>query len=83
MAREDTSVDESLAVAHVDEFRAIFQLITERRARTSQIVNSEVLASAWEIGAYVSERLNSACWGSKTVTQLSEYLRTQEPKLRG
>ena len=51
--------------------------------RASQAVNNEVLASAWEVGAFISEKLKSANWGSKTVIQLSEYLRTQEPKLRG
>jgi hypothetical protein len=31
----------------------------------------------------VSARLKNAAWGSKTVMQLSEYLRAQDPTLRG
>jgi hypothetical protein len=34
-------------------------------------------------GAYVSARLKNSAWGSKTVMQLSEYLRTQDPTLLG
>jgi predicted nuclease of restriction endonuclease-like (RecB) superfamily len=46
-------------------------------------VNNENLLTAWEVGAYVSERLKKSAWGSKTVMQLSEYLRAQDPTLRG
>jgi hypothetical protein len=38
---------------------------------------------AWEVGAFVSTRLKNSVWGSKTVKQLSEYLRMQDPTLRG
>jgi len=41
------------------------------------------LLAAWEIGAFVSARLKNSTWGSKTVMQLSEYLRAQDPTLRG
>ncbi|MDR1764900.1 MAG: PDDEXK nuclease domain-containing protein [Lachnospiraceae bacterium] len=70
-------------VCFENEFQELFDLISERRARASQAVNNEVLLSAWEVGAYVSERLKSARWGSKTVTQLSEYLRAHDPSMRG
>lgn len=46
-------------------------------------MNSENLLTAWEVGAFVSTRLKNSTWGSKTVKQLSEYLRMQDPTLRG
>ena len=41
------------------------------------------MQNAWEVGAYVSQRLAAEAWGSKTVTELAEYLRTRDPSLRG
>lgn len=37
----------------------------------------------WTVGAFVSERLKNAQWGSKTVEALSDYLKTRNPKRRG
>jgi hypothetical protein len=65
------------------EFQQIQGIISLHRSKALQAVNSENLHTAWEIGAFVSERLKNSIWGSKTVKQLSEYLRTQDPTLRG
>jgi len=67
----------------VNEFQQVHGIISLHRSRALQTVNNENLLAAWEIGAFVSERLNTSAWGSKTVTQLSEYLRAQDPTLRG
>jgi predicted nuclease of restriction endonuclease-like (RecB) superfamily len=66
-----------------EEFQQLFALIAARRERASQAVNNEQILNAWEIGAYVSQRLKAETWGSKTVTELAEYLRTRDPSLRG
>jgi len=65
------------------DFKQLFEIIKERRSRASRAVNNETLLSAWEIGSFISERMKSATWGSKTATQFSEFLRTQDPSLRG
>lgn len=39
--------------------------------------------SYWSVGAFVSARLKTAAWGSKTVEELSDYLKTRNPKRRG
>ena len=65
------------------EFQQVQGIISVRRSQALQIVNNENLLTAWEVGAFVSERLNNSAWGSKTVTQLSEYLRVQDPTLKG
>ena len=38
---------------------------------------------AWNVGGYVSAKIKSSEWGSKVVTELSEYLRTKDPNLKG
>ena len=67
----------------IQEFQHVHEIISTHRSRALQTVNNENLLSAWEVGAFVSERLKNSAWGSKTVTQLSEYLRSQDPTLRG
>ena len=65
------------------EFQQIQGIISLHRSRALQTVNNENLLTAWEVGAFVSDKLKNATWGSKTVMQLSEYLRVQDPTLRG
>ena len=65
------------------EFQYVQGIISSHRSRALQAVNSENLLAAWEVGAFVSARLKNSAWGSKTVMQLSEYLRAQDPALRG
>ena len=66
-----------------NEFQQVQGIISLHRLRASQTVNNENLRAAWEVGAFVSARLKNSAWGSKTVMQLSEYLRAQDPTLRG
>lgn len=70
-------------VVSTKEFQQVQEIISVRRSQALQTVNNESLLTAWEIGAFVSARLKNSEWGSKTVTQLSEYLRAQDPTLRG
>lgn len=65
------------------EFQQVQGIISLHRSRALQTVNNENLLTAWEVGAFVSARLKNSAWGSKTVKQLSEYLKTQDPTLRG
>jgi predicted nuclease of restriction endonuclease-like (RecB) superfamily len=65
------------------EFKQVQGIISLHRSQALQTVNNENLLTAWEVGAFVSDRLKNSVWGSKTVMQLSEYLRAQDPTLRG
>ena len=65
------------------EFQQVQGIISLHRSKALQTVNNENLLAAWEVGAFVSDRLKNSAWGSKTVMQLSEYLRAQDPTLRG
>ena len=65
------------------DFQQIQGIISLHRSKALQTVNNENLLAAWEVGAFVFDRLKKSTWGSKTVMQLSEYLRAQDPTLRG
>ena len=65
------------------EFQQVQGIISLHRRRALQTVNNENLLTAWEVGGFVSEKLKNSAWGSKTVMQLAEYLKVQDPSLRG
>ena len=67
----------------ITEFQQVQGIISLHRSNALQTVNNENLLTAWEVGSFVSARLKNSVWGSKTVKQLSEYLRVQDPTLRG
>ena len=64
-------------------FGEVVDIILQHRSRASKAVNEEMLLTAWSVGAYVSRKLKSEEWGSKVVTQLSEYIRSHRPDLKG
>lgn len=66
-----------------EQFREVKQIIDYHRHRVLRNVNEENIRLSWELGCYISSRLRNEAWGSKVVTQLSEYLRSQDPSLKG
>ena len=76
---------ESKNIIHSQEhqFGEVVDIILQHRSRASRAVNEEMLLTAWNVGSYVSGKLKSEEWGSKVVTQLSEYIRSHRPDLKG
>ena len=70
-------------VKYEQQFEEIRGIITMHRERALREVNEESLQMSWKVGRIVSDKLKSNEWGSKVVTQLSEYLRTKDPTLKG
>lgn len=65
------------------DFNKIISIINIHRQRALQEVNNNSLLIAWNVGGYISAKIKSSEWGSKVVTELSEYLRQQDPSLKG
>ena len=65
------------------QFGEVVGIILQHKGRASKAVNNELLLSAWYVGGYVSAKLKSEEWGSKVVTQLSEFIRSQYPEIKG
>ncbi len=65
------------------QFAEVVDIIAQHRSHASRVVNEDTLLTAWQVGAYVSDKLKSAEWGSKVVTMLSEYIRSQRPDFKG
>ncbi len=65
------------------QFGEVIDIILKHKSRASRAVNEELLLTAWHVGGYVSAKLKSEEWGSKVVSQLSEYIRSQRPDIKG
>lgn len=66
-----------------EDFAQVLQIIELRRSQAVQAVNQASLLTAWDVGAFVSDRIKNAQWGAKVVQQLAEYIHTQNPTLKG
>lgn len=74
----------SNAATPVDRnFDEIVAIIQNARQRASQAVNTELIELYWQVGAYISRKLELAEWGDAVVTQLAEHLARTQPGLRG
>lgn len=65
------------------QFSYVDSIINRHRTSAIATLNMESLLTAWEVGQFISERLKSAQWGSKVVSDLADYLKRQNPKRRG
>ncbi len=64
-------------------FQEIVNMIDMRKNNAYKKVNEELILLYWEIGKYVSEKISCNEWGSKTVENLSIYIKEKYPTLRG
>ena len=76
-------MDSNIILSQEQQFDEVINIILQHQSRASRAVNEETLLMAWNVGGYVSHKLKSEEWGSKVVIQLSEYIRTKQPKLKG
>ncbi|MGC5700942.1 DUF1016 family protein [Pseudomonas sp. NFXW11] len=64
-------------------FNEVAQMISAARQRAVRAVNSELVELYWQVGAYISRKIEAAEWGDGVVQQLADYLARQQPGLRG
>lgn len=76
-------MENNIATPMEQQFGEVIDIILFHKNRASRTVNNELLLTAWHVGSYVSAKLKSEEWGSKVVTQLSEYIRSRRPDIKG
>ena len=69
--------------ANTARFDEVLELIHSARQRAVQAVNTQLIELYWQVGAYISSKLEQAEWGDAVVSQLAEYLAQTQPGLRG
>lgn len=64
-------------------FDEVLALIHSARRQAVQAVNARLISLYWQVGAYISRKLEQAEWGDAVVSQLAEHLALTQPGLRG
>jgi predicted nuclease of restriction endonuclease-like (RecB) superfamily len=64
-------------------FAEVALLIKQARQRAVQAVNVELIDLYWQVGAYITAKLEASEWGDGVVDQLARYLSHTQPGLRG
>ncbi len=57
-----------LNVVEADRFDEVLVLICSARQRAVQAVNTQLIDLYWQVGAYISHKLQSAEWGDGVVS---------------
>jgi predicted nuclease of restriction endonuclease-like (RecB) superfamily len=65
------------------EFQEVLALIDRARQRAFQAVNSELIDLYWQVGQYISGKLEAAVWGEGVVAELAACIQRHCPNLRG
>lgn len=67
----------------MNEFLHIVQIIQTARNRALSVVNSELVNLYWQVGQYVSLKLEQAKWGDGMVAELAKYIQKHHPEIKG
>ncbi|MBS3174411.1 DUF1016 family protein, partial [Candidatus Woesearchaeota archaeon] len=65
------------------DFLHIISIIQNAKDRAFYSVNKELIDLYWNIGEYISKKLESSEWGEGVVEKLAEYIKEKEPELKG
>ncbi|HVC97828.1 MAG TPA: PDDEXK nuclease domain-containing protein [Pirellulales bacterium] len=65
------------------DFDEVVALIEAARTRAFAAVNRELVGLYWQVGEYISRKLDSAAWGEGVVQQLADYIARSHPDVKG
>lgn len=83
MSGESLQIQDINSADIEEQFFYVDSIINRHRTFAIATLNVESLLTAWEVGQYISNRLRSAQWGAKVVSDLADYLKRRNPKRRG
>ena len=74
---------DELAPAVEQSFSEVVEMIQAARQTAVRTANTQLVELYWQVGAYISRKLEQAEWGDGVVQQLADYLARTQPGLRG
>jgi predicted nuclease of restriction endonuclease-like (RecB) superfamily len=82
--KSQTEVDVS-ALSEADEqtFVEVVNLIRSARGRALAAVNTTLVDLYWQLGEYISRKIETAVWGEGVVDRLASYIKMKDPNLSG
>ena len=66
-----------------NRFTDIIQLIKQSRTNAIKAVNAVLINLYWNIGEHISKKIEESEWGDSVVTELANFIQTQEPEIKG
>jgi predicted nuclease of restriction endonuclease-like (RecB) superfamily len=64
-------------------FAEVVEMIQDARGQVLAAVNTALIDLYWNIGEYISRKLETAAWGEGVVEALARYIQRHHPNLRG
>jgi predicted nuclease of restriction endonuclease-like (RecB) superfamily len=64
-------------------FTDIIQLIKQSRENAIRAVNAELINLYWNIGEYITKKIERAEWGDSVVSELAKHIQQNESEIKG
>ncbi len=68
---------------HIQAFTEIVSIIREARQKAFHAVNITLIDLYWQVGEYLSLKVNDAGWGRAVVRQLADHIRKTDLDSKG
>lgn len=65
------------------QFAEVVSLIQQTRTHVIRIANTALIDLYWNIGQYISEKIEASDWGDGVVKQLADYIAQNAPEAKG
>jgi predicted nuclease of restriction endonuclease-like (RecB) superfamily len=67
----------------IKEFSQVVHLIQKARVHAVKTANKQLIDLYWEIGEYISHRVQAEKWGKSVVQELAAHISRSEPEIKG
>ena len=74
---------ELVANEYVREFAEVADIIRKTQQHIFRVANTALIDMYWEIGAYLTQKIETAKWGDGIVSQLANYIAKVLPEAKG
>ena len=64
-------------------FSEIISLIKQSRSNAIRAINAELIDLYWNIGKFISKKIDLAEWGDSVVWELAKHIQQNEPDIKG
>lgn len=76
-------MNKELETVHKDGFEHILEQIQSSKLQAHAQINRALVELYWNIGKYISNKVQKKSWGKATVEKLALFIRGKEPTIKG
>ncbi len=76
-------MSKKLIKTYQEDFFSIYRMIEESKSKSWKQINKSLISLYWDIGRYVSDKIEKEEWGKNIVEELSTYILSKESGTRG